>query len=226
MNIFIPLLKASKVMNLGQEVAKGLLKIEAVKVNIGEPYTWTSGLKSPVYCDNRVTLSYPPLRSTIIDGFVALIKEHYPQVEAIAGIATAGIAQGALIADKLGLPYCYVRPEPKKHGMKNQIEGRLSEGAKVILIEDLISTGLSSLKAVKACREYGAEVLAVLSIFTYGFDVSKQAFVDADCAMHSLCNFDILNREAVEMNYIKEADIPSIQSWQKNPKDWSDSQTQ
>ena len=114
------------------------------------------------------------MRSTIIDGFVALIKEHYPQVEAIAGIATAGIAQGALIADKLGLPYCYVRPEPKKHGMKNQIEGRLSEGAKVILIEDLISTGLSSLKAVKACREYGAEVLAVLSIFTYGFDVSNK----------------------------------------------------
>jgi len=225
MNIFIPLLKASKVMNLGQEIAQGLLKIEAVKVNVRDPFTWTSGLRSPVYCDNRVTLSYPPLRSQIIDGFVALIKKEYPNVESISGIATAGIAQGALIADQLELPYSYVRPEPKKHGMKNQIEGKLEKGSKVILIEDLISTGLSSLKAVKACREYGVEVLAVLSIFTYGFDVSRQAFIEADCNVHSLCNFDVLNAEAVNMNYIKETDVESIQSWQKDPKAWSDLQS-
>lgn len=212
-------------MKIANEIAKGLLEIEAVKVNVKDPFTWTSGLKSPVYCDNRTTLSNPELRTKIIYGFIEIIQIEYPNVEYIAGIATAGIAQGAIIAEKLSLPYCYIRPEPKKHGMKNQIEGKLTKGAKVILIEDLISTGMSSLKAVQATRTFGAEVLAVLSIFNYGFNISKESFEEASCEYKSLCNFDALNKEAISLNYINAEDVPEILSWQMNPKAWSDKQT-
>ena len=222
MNIFIPLFEGSNVMKLAKEIAKGLLEIEAVKVNTKQPFTWTSGLKSPVYCDNRTTLSFPNLRSLIIEGFKECVTTKYPDAEYIAGIATAGIAQGAILADKMNLPYCYIRPEPKKHGMKNQIEGRLEKGVKVVLIEDLISTGMSSLKAVEACREYGVEVLGVISIFSYGFSISKDAFANANCEATSLCSFSDLNEQAVKMKYISESETATLNEWQNDPKLWSE----
>lgn len=209
-------------MKIAKQIAKGLLEIEAVKVNTNHPFTWTSGLKSPVYCDNRTTLSFPKLRDLIIEGFRECVMEKYSDVQYIAGIATAGIAQGAILADKLNLPYCYVRPEPKKHGMKNQIEGRLEKGVKVVLVEDLISTGMSSLKAVAACREYGVNVLGVVSIFSYGFDIAKKAFIEADCEVTSLCTFPVLNEQALAMNYIKFEDIANLEDWQRDPTQWSE----
>lgn len=208
-------------MKIPHEIAAGLLEIEAVKVQPKEPFTWTSGLKSPIYCDNRKTLTSVKLRTLILDSFVTHIKTNYTEVEAIGGIATAGIAQGALIAQEMNLPYFYVRPEPKKHGMKNQIEGHLQEGSKVILIEDLISTGLSSLKAVDAVRKHNSEVLEVLSIFTYGFHKSADAFKNANCSYTSLSNLDALLEVAKDGNKINEAEFNSLLEWQKDIQKWS-----
>jgi len=212
-------------MNIASEIANKLLEIEAVKINFKNPFTWTSGLRSPIYCDNRKTLSYPEVRKIITKGYVEYIKGTYKRVNVIAGIATAGIAQGALIAEELNLSYCYVRPEPKKHGMKNQIEGHLIDHANMVLIEDLISTGMSSLKAVEACRAEGANVLSVISIFNYGFDDAKNAFQEADCEFFSLCTLNDLMEQAVLKNYVKASDFESLNLWRSNPKAWSAAQS-
>jgi orotate phosphoribosyltransferase len=192
------------------KIAKYLLETEAVKFNPENPFTWASGIKSPIYCDNRVLLSFPDVRSSIIDSFVEAIKNNYPEVEAISGVATAGIAHGALIADRMSIPYSYVRPEPKKHGMKNQIEGKLIPGSKVVVIEDLVSTGGSSLKAVAALREAGADVLGLVSIFTYGFNKATRAFEDANCKYVPLANLDELIETALEMNYLSSDQISTV----------------
>lgn len=189
------------------KIAKYLLETGAVKFNPDEPFIWASGIESPIYCDNRVLLSYPNIREAIIDDFVSKITIQYPEIDAVAGVATAGIAHGALIASKMELPFAYVRPEPKKHGMKNQIEGKLLPKAKVVVIEDLISTGMSSLKAVNALREAGIEVVGLASIFTYGFTKSKVAFEENQCAYFSLAVLDDLLKAAKELNYLTEAQI-------------------
>ena len=189
------------------KIANYLLETGAVKFSPDKPFIWASGLESPIYCDNRVLLSYPNIREAIIDQFVAKIKEKYPDVEAIAGVATAGIAHGALIASKMDLPFAYVRPEPKKHGMKNQIEGKLLANSKVVVIEDLISTGMSSLKAVDALREYGVKVEGLASIFTYGFNKSKNAFKESNCDYFTLAVLEDLLAAANELNYLTPEQI-------------------
>ena len=204
------------------KIAQYLLECEAVKLNVDEPFTWTSGMRSPIYCDNRVTLSYPTIRQYITSELVKVILQHFGNVEAIAGVATAGIAQGALIADKMNLPFAYVRPEPKKHGLKNSIEGRLEPGAKVVVVEDLISTGKSSLKAVEDLRENGIEVVGLVSIFNYGFAAADQKFKDTNCPYISLSNFNALAEVAIQTNYITNLQAEKIAMWSQDPQAWSD----
>lgn len=204
------------------KIAQYLLECEAVKLNVDEPFTWTSGMRSPIYCDNRVTLSYPTIRQYITNELVKVILQNFGSVEAIAGVATAGIAQGALIADKMNLPFAYVRPEPKKHGLKNSIEGRLEPGAKVVVVEDLISTGKSSLKAVEDLRESGIVVVGLVSIFNYGFAAADQKFKDTNCPYISLSNFNALAEVAIQTNYITNAQADKIAMWSKDPQAWSD----
>lgn len=208
-------------MKIAKDIALGLLKIGAVKIKPADPFTWTSGIRSPIYCDNRKSLSDVILRTRIRDAFVNYIKSHFTDIDAIGGVATAGIAQGAIIAQELQLPYFYVRPEPKKHGMKNQIEGSLPKGAKVVLIEDLISTGLSSLKAVDAVREHGAAVESVLSIFTYGFESSRDAFASSKCSFHSLSQLETLMEVAISNGFMKSEELDSLKEWQKDIQAWS-----
>lgn len=183
---------------------------------------WTSGLRSPVYCDNRVTLSFPEARTYITEQMVSVIRSRFPEVQAIAGVATAGIAQGALIASALNLPFAYVRPEPKKHGLQNSIEGRLDAGAKVVVIEDLISTGKSSLKAVADLRENNIEVLGLLSIFNYGFPETDARFISESCPYVSLCNFKELSSVASNTGYISQSDFEKVSEWSADPKAWSE----
>lgn len=192
------------------KIAKYLLETEAVKFNPENPFTWASGIKSPIYCDNRVLLSFPEVRTFIIEAFVDAVKTNFPEVEAISGVATAGIAHGVLIADRLNIPYSYVRPEPKKHGMKNQIEGKVIPGSKVVVIEDLVSTGGSSLKAVNALRESGVEVLGLISIFTYGFNKSVKAFEEANCKYVPLADLNELIQTALSMDYLNESQISTV----------------
>lgn len=206
---------------LSAKIAQYLLECEAVKLNVNNPFTWTSGMRSPVYCDNRVTLSYPHIRKFITDSLAAVIREHFPGAEAIAGVATAGIPQGALIAAEMNLPFAYVRSEAKKHGMKNSIEGRLEDGCEVVVVEDLISTGKSSLKAVEDLREAGISVLGLVSIFNYGFPETHLKFQDAACKYISLCDFDTLAEEAAKINYISPEDKNKIAEWSANPQAWS-----
>lgn len=203
------------------KVAEFLLQVKAVKLQPNEPFTWASGWHSPIYCDNRVTLSYPHIRTYIRQGLSSLIQAEFEGVEAIAGVATAGIAQGVLVAQDLGLPFAYVRPEPKKHGMTNLIEGELQAGQKVVVIEDLISTGKSSLKVVDALRNAGYEVAGMVSIFTYGFDLATKNFEDTKCRLESLCNYDTLIEHAVQGGYyIKEQDLATLQEWRLHPDTW------
>ncbi len=208
------------------KIAQYLLECEAVKLNVDEPFTWTSGMRSPIYCDNRVTLSYPTIRQYITNELVKVILQNFNGVEAIAGVATAGIAQGALIADKVNLPFAYVRPEPKKHGLKNSIEGRLEDGAKVVVVEDLISTGKSSLKAVEDLRENGIEVIGLVSIFNYGFASTEEKFKEAKCPYISLCNFNEMAKVAIDINYITAIQSEKIALWSKDPQAWSDAISQ
>ncbi|MBL7789438.1 MAG: orotate phosphoribosyltransferase [Chitinophagales bacterium] len=192
-------------------IAQQLLKIQAVKLSPAKPFIWASGAESPIYCDNRITLSFPEVRSAICDGFVAKIKEQYPDAETIAGVATGGIAHGMLVADRLGLPFVYVRDKPKAHGRENTVEGYLEPNAKVVIIEDLISTGGSSLKAVEALRNYGSDVMGLLAIFTYNFQKAREAFDAANCKMDTLTGFKELitllekdtNYSAADMEYMK-----------------------
>lgn len=204
-----------------KSVAEKLLKIKAIKLQPNNPFTWASGWKSPIYCDNRKTLSYPQIRNYVKIELTRLILEMYPDVEVIAGVATGAIAQGALVADTLGLPFVYVRPTPKGHGLENMIEGDLRPKQKVVVIEDLISTGGSSLKAVEAIRNDGSEVLGMIAIFTYGFPISIQKFAQAKVKLTTLCTYDAVLAVALSTNYISSDDIDTLQEWRKEPSLWS-----
>lgn len=204
-----------------REIAKILLKLKAVTLSPEDPYTWASGIKSPIYCDNRLTLSYPEDRSRVEKGLVDLIKEEYPGVQYIMGTATAGIPHAAIIADKMGLPMGFVRSSNKDHGKQNKIEGAKIEGAKVVVIEDLFSTGGSSIEAAKALEEVGYEVLGIVSIFTYNMKNAEENFKAAGFKHHSLTNFDELIEVAHEMDYIKESEIEKLKLFRDNPKDSS-----
>ena len=200
-------------MTLERKLAKELLAIEAVALRPNDYFTWTSGIKSPIYCDNRITMSYPSIRREIAAGMVEVIKEKYPAVEVIAGTATAGIPHAAWVSELLDLPMIYVRDSAKKHGKTNQIEGRVLEGQKVVIIEDLISTGLSSLKVAKALREAGAEVLGVVAIFSYELKKAQAAFEEAGVEYITLTNYPVLLEEAVSIDYIHQDDVEKLLEW-------------
>lgn len=201
-------------------VARHLLAVEAVRLQPDQPFTWSSGWKSPIYCDNRVALAYPDVRTFIKNALAEVVQYQFPTVEVIAGVATAGIPQGALVSDALELPYCYVRPEPKAHGMGKQIEGHLTSGQRVVVIEDLISTGGSSLKVVDALRAAGADVLGMVAIFTYGFSVADQNFAAKNVPLFCLSNYDALLTEAQTLNYISADALESLTTWRQNPAEW------
>ena len=197
-------------------LAAKLLEIKAVKLQPSAPFTWASGWKSPIYTDNRKTLSFASVRSFVKLELCHAIQENFPEAEAVAGVATGAIAQGALVADQLGLPYCYVRPKPKDHGMGNQIEGELPTGSKVIVVEDLISTGGSSLKAVDALRKAGFEVVGMVASFTYGFPVAEEAFKEA-----GVSDYEHVVAEAATTGYIKDEDMATLKEWRKSPSTWN-----
>ncbi|MDR1356946.1 MAG: orotate phosphoribosyltransferase [Tannerellaceae bacterium] len=201
-------------------VAEKLLKIKAVKLQPANPFTWASGWKSPIYCDNRKTLSYPAVRSFIKLELARVISECYEDADAIAGVATGAIAQGALVADLLGLPFVYIRATPKDHGLENLIEGELKPGSKVVILEDLVSTGGSSLKAVEAVRNFGCDVIGMAAIFTHGFPVAEKKFKDANVRVITLSNYDAVIEEAVRTNYISSSDIATLQEWRRDPANW------
>lgn len=203
-----------------KQIAEKLLRIKAVKLQPKNPFTWASGWKSPIYCDNRKTLSYPAIRTYIKTQIARIILEQYPDVEVIAGVATGAIAQGALVADALGLPFIYVRPTPKDHGLENLIEGDLKPKQKVVVVEDLISTGGSSLKAVEAIRKDGSTVLGMVAIFSYGFPVAEEKFRAAKVKLTTLCDYDAVLTEALATNYITEEEIETLKEWRLNPSDW------
>lgn len=208
-------------IDLGHNVAGKLLDIKAIKLNLENPFTWSSGWKSPIYCDNRLSLSYPEIRTYIKNALVDTIKENYEGVEAIAGVATAGIPQGALVAEAMGLPFIYVRSKPKGHGMENLIEGKATPGQKVVVIEDLVSTGGSSLKAAEALQANNMEVLGMAAIFTYGFDVADKNFKDADIPLVCLSNYHLLLEEALKRKYITKEQLASLEAWRNDPAGWS-----
>ena len=203
------------------ETAELLLKLNAIKLQPNDPFTWASGWKSPIYCDNRIILSNISSRNKIANYFSQLITEKYKDVDVIAGVATGAIGIGILVAEKLNLPFIYVRPEAKKHGRQNQIEGEVSKGKKIIVIEDLISTGKSSLNAVKALREAELDVLGMIAIFTYDFEISKNNFLKDSVKLNTLSNYSELLKKAVEINYVSEKDIETLEKWNKSPESWS-----
>lgn len=204
--------------NVAEQVASHLLQIKAVKLEPKNPFTWASGWKSPIYCDNRKTLSYPQVRTYIRNQFVALIKNKYPNVEVIAGVATGAIAQGALVAQELGLPFIYVRSSAKNHGLENLIEGEYQAGQKVVVIEDLISTGGSSLQTVKALRDVGCEVLGLAAIFTYGFQKATDNFAEARCQLDTLSNYDAMIDLAVKTGYVQLGEVEKLKEWRISPE--------
>jgi len=203
-----------------RKVAESLLQIKAIKLNKQEPFSWASGWKSPIYCDNRKTLSYPEIRTYIRQQYAALIREEFANTEVIAGVATGGIAQGALVAQELNLPFIYVRSSSKGHGLQNKIEGVYEAKQKVVVIEDLVSTGMSSLKAVEALREANLEVQGMVAIFTYGFDQAKANFEKYQCKLICLSDYDHLIEEALEKGFIAEEDVASLKRWKKDPEHW------
>lgn len=200
--------------------ATKLLEVKAIKLQPNNPFTWASGWKSPFYCDNRKTLSFPALRNYVKQELVHNILEHFPEAEAVAGVATGAIAQGALVADALHLPFIYVRSKPKDHGMENLIEGELPKGTKVVVVEDLISTGGSSLKAVEAIRKYGCEVVGMVASYTYGFQTAKDAFEAADVKLVTLTDYEHVVAQALETGYISETDVNLLHEWRKDPANW------
>lgn len=202
------------------KIAEFLLQIKAVKLQPNQPFTWASGWKSPIYCDNRKTLSYPKIRTFIRQEFVNSIIEKFGKPDVIAGVATGGIAQGALVAQELGLPFVYVRSEAKSHGLTNQVEGVIEKGQSVVVIEDLISTGGSSLKAVDALRKEGCEVKGMAAIFTYGFKTAEENFKAAKCDVVTLCDYDTLIQQAIASGYVNQSDLASLQSWREEPSAW------
>lgn len=210
----------SNMKTLEKITAEQLLKLKAIKLQPSNPFTWASGWKSPIYCDNRKLMSYPDTRNFLKIQFSRIILEKHPNVEAIAGVATGAIAPGALVADLLGLPFVYIRATPKGHGLENLIEGDLKPKHKVVVIEDLVSTGQSSLKAVEAIRKNGADVIGMLSIFTYGFPIATKNMSDAKVKLTSLSNYDAILEEALRTEYIDESELQTLQDWRKNPDTW------
>jgi orotate phosphoribosyltransferase len=205
------------------QISALLLEIGAIKLNPENPFTWSSGWKSPVYCDNRLALSYPVKRTYIKEALTLAVQNNFPDAESIAGVATAGIAQGALVADSLSLPFLYVRPKPKDHGMQNLIEGKIVQGQKVVLIEDLVSTGGSSIKAAEALRDAGFNVIGMVAIFTYGFETAVRNFNDANIKLVCLSDFSHLVKEAVRLNYMDSGQLEFVSRWSKDPANWNKS---
>lgn len=201
-------------------VASKLLEIGAIKLNHKNPFTWSSGWKSPIYCDNRLALSYPTIRTFIKERLAQAIKENFPEAECIAGVATAGIPQGALVAEALGLPFVYVRPKPKEHGMGNLIEGKIVKNQKAVLVEDLISTGGSSLKAAQAMREAGFHISGMVAIFTYGFEQSEVSFAEENVSLVCLSDFNHLLQEALDKKKLDEEQLIYVKSWRLDPANW------
>ena len=200
--------------------AEKLLKVKAIKLQPEQPFTWASGWKSPFYCDNRKTLAFPALRTFVKLQLSRIVAELYPEADAIAGVATGAIAQGALVADELALPFAYVRSKPKDHGMANLIEGDLQPGMKVVVVEDLISTGGSSLKAVEALRQHGCEVLGMVAAYTYGFPVAEEAFAAAGVTLTTLTNYEAVVETALQTGYIEQSHVPMLAAWRKDPAYW------
>lgn len=205
---------------IASAVAQRLLEIEAIRLQPTKPFTWASGWKSPIYCDNRLSLSYPAVRSFIKHYLQDAILKNFPNIEAVAGVATAGIPQGALLADAMNLPFLYVRSSPKGHGMENMIEGKVTPGQKVVVVEDLVSTGGSSLKAVSDLKAAGFEVLGMVAIFTYGFDVAAENFEKAGVKLICLSDYSSMLPQAIDSNYIDKNTLASLEQWRKNPGDW------
>ncbi|MFU8844210.1 MAG: orotate phosphoribosyltransferase [Bacteroidales bacterium] len=197
-----------------------LLQVKAIKLNVKEPFKWSSGLKSPIYCDNRKTLSFPRIRTFIRQQFVEIINEEFGKIDLIAGVATGAIAHGVLVAQELGLPFVYVRSTEKKHGLENQIEGYYESGQSVVVIEDLVSTGKSSLNAVNALRSAGCDVKGMLAIFSYNLPKALKNFEEAKCRVITLSNYDELIKQAIESNYISDKDLKSLINWRKEPESW------
>ena len=203
-----------------KEFAGKLLDVKAIKLQPNDPFTWASGWKSPFYCDNRKTLSFPALRNYVKLQLTHAVKACFPEAEAVAGVATGAIAQGALVADALNLPFAYVRSKPKDHGLENLIEGELPQGAKVVVVEDLISTGGSSLKAVEALRRHGCEVVGMVASYTYGFPVAEEAFKEAGVQLVTLTDYEHVVAQALATGYIADADVALLDEWRKNPARW------
>lgn len=214
----MPIIKVQQ--ETASKVAHMLLKIQAIKLSTEKPFTWSSGWKSPIYCDNRLSLSFPDVRKSIKEGLIEAIKENFFTAEAIAGVATAGIPQGALVAEELNLPFIYVRPKPKDHGMENLIEGKITKDQKVVVIEDLVSTGGSSLKAAQALRDAGFNVLGMVSIFNYGFDIATRNFYEANTSLISLSDYSHLLTLALKEKYINESQLASLKAWRVDPANW------
>ncbi len=210
----------STITDTARSIAEALLRIEAVRLRPQNPFKWSSGWLSPIYCDNRLTLSYPELRSQIKEALAQLVKKNFPEVEAIAGVATAGIPQGALLADLLELPFIYVRASPKGHGMENLIEGKTTPGQKVVLVEDLVSTGGSSLNAAAALRKAGFDVAGMVAIFTYGFEAADRNFKEAEVELYCLSNYSALVQVALEKGYIENDMLASLAAWRDKPETW------
>jgi orotate phosphoribosyltransferase len=206
--------------DFSKKTAEYLLQIKAIKLQPSNPFTWASGWKSPIYCDNRKTLSFPEVRTYIRDSFAAVVNKLYPEAEMIAGVATGAIAHGALAADKLGLPFIYVRSGAKEHGLGNQIEGYYEKGQKVVVIEDLISTGGSSLSAVRALKEAGCEVLGMVAIFTYQFKKASDEFALENCKLETLCNYSVLTDIALTSGYISASEVETLKKWRVDPATW------
>jgi orotate phosphoribosyltransferase len=207
-------------MNTARKIATFLLKTKAVKLSPEKPFKWSSGWNSPIYCDNRITLSDVEARTFIKKALAKAIKKEFPDATLIAGVATAGIAQGALVADYMKLPFAYVRPKPKEHGMGNQIEGKIEKGQKVVVLEDLISTGGSSIKAAEALIEQGIEVVGMIAIFTYGFKTADENFAEKNLKLVTLSNYTYLIDEALKQDYVKLSDVESLKKWRRNPAKW------
>ena len=222
MQLKINIQNSKKMNETAEQTSSFLLQVKAVKLNNENPFTWASGRKSPIYCDNRVTLSYPEIRTFIRQRFVDIINEYYGYVDVIAGVATGGIAQGALVAQELGKPFVYVRSEEKKHGLTNQIEGEIHSGQTVVVVEDLVSTGKSSLIAVHALRDKGCIVKGMVAIFTYGLEVAAKNFAEANVELHTLTNYDTLVKVACEQDYVRDHDLESLKTWRENPELWSE----
>ena len=203
-------------------ISDSLLQVRAIKLSNRDPFTWASGMRSPIYCDNRITLSYPKIRTYIRQQFVKAIQESFSDADVVAGVATGAIAQGALVAQEMGLPFVYVRSESKKHGLENLIEGHVESGQSVVVVEDLVSTGKSSLQAVEALRKAGCKVVGMVAIFTYQLPVATENFKKEKCKLVTLADYDTMIGWAAENGYVKESDLASLKEWRKDPAAWAE----